>query len=162
MRPVDAPFDVVVTTNSGYPLDQNLYQAVKGMTAAARILKPGGTIICAAECRDGLPDHGAFGEVLRSRESPEALLEMISAPGYSRPDQWQVQLQAMIQARARVLVKCDGLSRDILRSVHLEGIDDVGQAAREALDAAGPHATLCVLPQGPQTIPYVPERVAAG
>ncbi len=155
MRPVDAPFDVVVTTNSGYPLDQNLYQTVKGMTAAVRILKPGGTIICAAECRDGLPDHGSFGEVLRSRESPQALLDMIHAPGYSRPDQWQVQLQAMIQVRARVLVKCDGLDADVLRSVHLEAIDDVGQATRDALDRAGPGATLCVLPQGPQTIPYL-------
>ena len=56
--PVEAPFDVVVTTNSGYPLDQNLYQSVKGMSAAACIVKPGGTIICAAECRDGIPDHG--------------------------------------------------------------------------------------------------------
>lgn len=161
MRPVDRPFDVVVTTNSGYPLDQNLYQAVKGMTAAARILKPGGTIICAAECRDGLPDHGAFGEILRSRPSPEALLELIKAPGYSRPDQWQVQLQAMIQVRARVLVKCDGLSPDFLRTVHLEAIDDVGSAVRDALAGHGPDATLCVLPQGPQTIPYVPERTPA-
>ena len=55
MRQVPAPFDVVLTTNSGYPLDQNLYQAVKGMSAAAKIVKRGGTIICAAECRDGLP-----------------------------------------------------------------------------------------------------------
>jgi nickel-dependent lactate racemase len=161
MRPVSGAFDVVVTTNSGYPLDQNLYQAVKGMTAAARILKPGGTIVCAAECRDGLPDHGAFGEVLRSRETPEALLEMIMAPGYSQPDQWQVQLQAMIQVRARVLVKCDGVSPEVLKSVHLESVDDVSTAVRRELAARGPSATLCVLPQGPQTIPYVPEGVAA-
>ena len=51
MRPVDRPFEVVVTTNSGYPLDQNLYQAVKGMSAAAEIVREGGTIICASECR---------------------------------------------------------------------------------------------------------------
>jgi nickel-dependent lactate racemase len=56
MRAVPAPFDVVLTTNSGYPLDQNLYQAVKGMSAAATIVKPAGTIVCAAECRDGLPE----------------------------------------------------------------------------------------------------------
>lgn len=62
MRPVPAPFDVVVTTNSGYPLDQNLYQAVKGMSAAHRITRPGGTIVCAAECRDGFPDHGSYRE----------------------------------------------------------------------------------------------------
>jgi nickel-dependent lactate racemase len=155
MRPVDAPFDVVVTTNSGYPLDQNLYQAVKGMSAAVRIVKPGGTIICAAECRDGIPSHGAFMEILTSRPSPEELLKMVTAPGYSRPDQWQVQIQALIQSKARVLVRTDGLSNDQVRAAHLEPISDVGAAAREALTAAGPHSTLCVLPQGPQTIPYL-------
>ena len=67
MREVPAPFDVVLTTNSGYPLDQNLYQAVKGMSAAAKIVKPGGTIVCAAECRDGLPIHGSYGAVLASQ-----------------------------------------------------------------------------------------------
>ena len=61
MRAVAAPFDLVITTNSGYPLDQNLYQAVKGMSAAAEVVRPGGTIICAAECRDGLPAHGSYG-----------------------------------------------------------------------------------------------------
>src|SRR5918994_1354049 len=81
MRPVAKPFDVVVTTNSGYPLDQNLYQAVKGMSAAARVVKPGGTIICAAECRDGLPSHGSYRPLLRSQPSPAALLAMIMSPG---------------------------------------------------------------------------------
>src|SRR5438876_3647554 len=100
MRRVEEPFDVVVTTNSGYPLDQNLYQAVKGMSAAAKIVRQGGTIICAAECRDGIPDHGAYGQILASCSSPQELLAMIMAPGYSRPDQWQVQIQAQIQAKA--------------------------------------------------------------
>src|SRR5262249_24083608 len=99
MRGVDQPFDVVVTTNSGYPLDQNLYQAVKGMSAAAKIVKAGGTILCAAECRDGIPNHGAYREILSSRNSPQELLEMITADGYSRPDQWQVQIQAQIQLK---------------------------------------------------------------
>src|SRR4030095_10894247 len=55
MQAVDAPYDVVVTTNSGYPLDLNLYQGVKGMSAGARIIKPGGTLILACECREGVP-----------------------------------------------------------------------------------------------------------
>src|SRR2546430_15033462 len=89
MRAADAAFDVVLTTNSGYPLDQNLYQAVKGMSAAAKVVRSGGTIICAAECRDGIPNHGAYGEILASGSSPRELLAMIETPGYSRPDQWQ-------------------------------------------------------------------------
>ncbi len=152
MRPVDNPFDVVVTTNSGYPLDQNLYQAVKGMSAAAKIVRPGGTIICAAECRDGIPSHGAYREILASRPSPRELLEMITAPGYSRPDQWQVQVQAQIQLKARVMVKADGLSSEEIRAAHFEPVSDVSAAVADRLPDGG---TLCVLPHGPQTIPYL-------
>ena len=158
MREVEFPFDVVLTTNSGYPLDQNLYQAVKGMSAAAQVVKPGGTIVCAAECRDGLPAHGSYGEVLASRPGARELLAMITAPGYSMPDQWQVQIQAQIQTRARVLVKTSGLADREIRAAHLDPIHDVAAAVRGALAAAGPQATLCVLPQGPQTIPYLAAR----
>jgi nickel-dependent lactate racemase len=155
MRAVPRPFDVVLTTNSGYPLDQNLYQAVKGMSAAAKIVKPRGTIVCAAECRDGLPSHGSYGAVLASAPTPAALLDMITAPGYSVPDQWQVQIQAQIQAKADVLVKTAGLSPDQIRAAHFTPIGDVAAAVTEALQRHGPPATLCVLPQGPQTIPYL-------
>jgi nickel-dependent lactate racemase len=157
MQAVDGMFDVVITTNSGFPLDQNLYQAVKGMSAAAKVVKPGGTIICAAECRDGLPSHGSYGQVLASRGSPEALLSMINSPGYAAPDQWQVQIQAQVQLKARVLVKTAGLSPDAVRAAHFEPIDNVASAVRTALRDAGSEATLCVLPQGPQTIPYLRE-----
>jgi nickel-dependent lactate racemase len=155
MRAVPAPFDVVLTTNSGYPLDQNLYQAVKGMSAAAKIVKPGGTIICAAECRDGLPAHGSYGAVLASRPTPRDLLAMINAPGYSVPDQWQVQIQSQIQEKATVLVKASGLGGEQIRAAHFTPIEDVSAAVRDALARAGAGASLCVLPQGPQTIPYL-------
>ena len=125
------------------------------MSAAATVVKRGGTIVCAAECRDGLPAHGSYGDVLASRGSPRELLEMITAPGYSKPDQWQVQIQAQVQARARVLIKTGGLSDGEMRAAHFDPIDDVGAAVGRALSAAGPQATLCVLPQGPQTIPYL-------
>jgi nickel-dependent lactate racemase len=154
MQPVDAPFDVVLTTNSGFPLDQNLYQAVKGISAAAKVVRPGGTIICAAECRDGLPDHGSYGQVLASQPSPERLLDMITAPGYSMPDQWQVQIQAQIQTGARVLVKAGCLSDEAIRRAHFEPLEDIGELVSR-LTAADPGLSICVLPQGPQTIPYL-------
>jgi nickel-dependent lactate racemase len=155
MRQVPSPFDVVLTTNSGYPLDQNLYQAVKGMSAAAKIIKPGGTIVAAAECRDGLPNHGSYGAVLAAAPSPRALLEMICTPGYAVPDQWQVQVQAQIQTKANVLIKTDGLGPNEIRAAHFTPIDDVTRAVEDALHHAGTASTLCVLPQGPQTIPYL-------
>lgn len=155
MRAVPQPFDVVLTTNSGYPLDQNLYQAVKGMSAAAKIVKNGGTIVCASECRDGLPSHGSYGAILKSQPTPQALLAMIGSPGYSAPDQWQVQVQSQIQLKAQVLVKTNGLSAEEISAAHFTPIDDVSRAVHDRLARAGSAATLCVLPQGPQTIPYL-------
>ena len=148
MRAVDAPFDVVLTTNSGYPLDQNLYQAVKGMSAAAKVIKPGGTIICAAECRDGLPNHGSYGAVLASQPSPKALLEMIHGPGYAVPDAWQVQIQAQIQMNAKVLVKNGFMPPAAIRAAHFEPIDDVAASACDALQCGGPHRDAVRAPAG--------------
>ena len=155
MQAFSSPFDVVVTTNSGYPLDQNLYQTVKGMSAAAQVVRPGGVILCASACSDGFPDHGDYLDILTRRESAEGLLEMINAPGHNRHDQWEVQVQAQIQQRAEVLLQTDGLTDDQVRSAHLTPVDDVGKAARGALSRFGPSARLCVLPEGPQTIPYL-------
>jgi nickel-dependent lactate racemase len=124
------------------------------MSAAAKIIKPGGTIICAAECRDGIPNHGAYGQILASQPSPRALLDMIMSPDYSRPDQWQVQIQAIIQLKARVMVKAGRLSDDQIRAAHLEPVSDVSEAVQDAMRASGRSATVCILPRGPQTIPY--------
>jgi nickel-dependent lactate racemase len=155
MRPVPAPFDVVVTTNSGFPLDQNLYQTVKGMSAAYQVVKPGGTIVCAAECRDGFPDHGSYREVLASAPSPRALFEAISARTETVPDQWQVQIQARIQSNSRVVMHTSHLSDEDLATAYLEQTRDISATVAEALAAAGSGARLCVLPEGPQTIPYL-------
>ena len=155
MRPVPGLFDVVVTTNSGYPLDQNLYQAVKGMSAAAQVVKPGGAIICAAECRDGFPDHGSYRATLASADSPEALLDGIMSRPETIPDQWQIQVQATIQALAWVGVHTSFLSADDLRAAHFQPVGDIAAEVAGKLAEAGPSARVCVLPEGPQTIPYV-------
>jgi lactate racemase len=154
MRPVDGRFDVVVTTNAGFPLDQNLYQSVKGMSAGATVVREGGTIVCAAECRDGFPDHGSYREVLESAASPRALLDAIEARPHTVPDQWQVQVQAKVQSLARVVMHTSYLSDGALAAAHLEQTADIAATVEEALGAAGPDARVCVLPEGPQTIPY--------
>lgn len=155
MRELPQAYDVVVTTNSGYPLDQNLYQAVKGMSAAAKVVRPGGRIVCAAECRDGFPDHGGYREMLSAAESPRALLAEIEGREHTVPDQWQVQIQAKIQCLADVSVHSDHLTAADLRAAHLGHAPDVAADVAEALAAAGPRARVCVLPEGPQTIPYL-------
>jgi hypothetical protein len=66
-----------------------------------------------------------------------------------------VQIQARIQETARVALKTEGLGADVVRRMHLEPVDDLAVAVAAALDEAGPAAPLCVLPEGPQTIPYL-------
>jgi nickel-dependent lactate racemase len=154
MQRVKDPFDIVVTTNSGYPLDMNLYQGVKGMSAAARIIREKGTIILAAECREGVPSGSPLDKLLRSAGSPEEILTMLSTPGFIRPEQWQAQIQALIQRRAEVLVY-SSLPDEVIRAAHLKPCRDIAAAVRERSDATGAQARVAVLPQGPLTIPYL-------
>lgn len=154
MQPVATPFDVVLTTNSGYPLDQNLYQAVKGMSAAAQIVRDGGTIICAAECSEGIPEHGQYRHILASCGSPSELMNMIQQPGYERHDQWQAQIQAQIQMKADVHLKSDYLTTQQVSEAHLTPVGNI----EDAIADCGPQASICVLPEGPQTIPYISAR----
>jgi nickel-dependent lactate racemase len=157
MAPVDDAFDIVITSNSGYPLDLNLYQAVKGMEAAAKIIRPGGTILIAASCWDGIPDHGLFGKILRESESPAAALAQIRAPGFASMDQWNVHVQVLIQERADIHVYSDNLSDEQIKGCHLIPCRDIEATVTQLLSKYGADARICVLPEGPQTIPYIPE-----
>jgi lactate racemase len=154
MQKLARPFDIVVTTNSGYPLDQNLYQGVKGMSAAARIVRRGGTIVLAAECREGAPAGSPFDRLLRSANTPAEILAMLAAPGFSQPEQWQAQIQALIQSKAEVLLHSSLADADV-RAAHLTPCGDITAAVSEKLRALGPATTIAVLPQGPLTIPYL-------
>lgn len=158
MVPVDAAFDIVIASNSGYPLDLNLYQSVKGMSAAAQVVKHRGHIIMAAECWDGIPEHGAFGKLLASAASPQELLRQIRQPGFVAPDMWQAQILAKVCERATVHFYTDGLSEQELRSAFLVPCADIGERVRSLLGEM-PGATVCVLPEGPLTIPYLRRRV---
>jgi nickel-dependent lactate racemase len=154
LRPLPEAFDVVITSNSGYPLDLNLYQAVKGMSAAALIVKDGGDIIVAAECWDGIPDHGEYKRLLWEAASAEDLLAKVMSPGFRCHDQWEVQLQAQIQQKARVHVYADGLSSQELRRAHVLPCHSIEETVAE-IRLGNPGATIAVLPDGPQTVPYV-------
>ncbi len=154
LQPVSAPYDIVVTSNSGYPLDLNLYQAVKGMSAAAQIVRPGGDIIIAAECWDGIPSHGEYGRLLREAESIDALLATIRAPGFRCHDQWEAQIQAQIQQKAHVHVYADGLTDEQLREAMVIPCRSIEDRVEELL-RLNPEARIAVLPEGPQTVPYL-------
>jgi len=146
---VDGRFDVVLSTNAGYPLDRNLYQAVKGMAAAERVVADGGTIVMAAACVDGLPDGGPFARLLAEAADGAALA---GDSGPSEADRWQVQVLGRVLRRADVWLHSDGLTADEISAAHLRPAADVSDAVAEALAAAGAGARLCVLPQGPLTV----------
>jgi len=144
----------VVTTNSGFPLDQNVYQSVKGISAASRIVASGGLILCAARCNDGFPEHGNFREMLFSHATPQALLATIERPGFATYDQWQAQLLAIILCRARVGIHCE-VPAEALARAHLQAVPDLNAELRRELARIGPDAPVAVLPEGPLTIPYL-------
>ncbi len=155
MVAVDEAYDIVIITNSGYPLDQNLYQSVKGMSAASQIVRQGGAIIMASACEDGLPDHGLYAQLLSEAGSPQGVLDLISQPGYSAQDQWQVQIQAQIQNKADVYVYSDGLTDEQIQGALFTPCRDIEATVADLQAKFGPDARLCVIPEGPQTIPYL-------
>lgn len=155
MAAVDAPFDIVVSTNSGYPLDMNLYQAVKGMSAAEQVVCEGGTIIIASECSDGIPDHGLYGQLLHEASSPAVLFESIMTASETRQDQWQAQIQARIQLKADVHVYSDYLTPGQIEDALLIPCADIAATVEKLREKYGRNARIGVLPEGPQTIPYL-------
>ena len=147
-------FPIVVTSNSGFPLDQNLYQTVKGMSAAAQVVADGGLILAAAECGDGFPDHGSFKNFLFSQPSAQAMLDTINRAPAPFEDQWQVQLLALILVRSRVGVFSQ-IAPEEIRRAHLEPVANLAERVRDELARIGPDAPIAVLPEGPMTIPYL-------
>jgi nickel-dependent lactate racemase len=153
MTPVDSPYPLVITTNSGYPLDQNLYQSVKGMVAAAEIVTDGGEVFLAAECSDGFPDHGNFARLVFEHDSPQAMLDSVYQPGFRLLDQWQIQKLAQVQTKAKVSVYSQ-ISAELIRKANLNPVPDIQENLNQKRIKLG-DIPVAVLPEGPLTIPYL-------
>jgi nickel-dependent lactate racemase len=149
---VDAPFDVVVSTNSGHPLDRNLYQAVKGMAAAERIVRAGGIIVMAAACVDGIPADGAFARVLAGARTPADLIDSAGGPEL---DRWQAQVLGRVLQRAQVWLYSEGLTDQMTADALLVPVHDLSTVVADALMALGGTGRVAVLPEGPLTVATV-------
>jgi nickel-dependent lactate racemase len=143
------PTPIVITTNGGYPLDQNLYQCVKGITTAESACLPGGVIILAAACNDG---HGgkAFYQVLKSANSPQALLQQISerAAADTLPDQWQYQILARILTKQHVIIVTEPKWQTMIEEMHLHYAQTVEAALQMAEQWVNKDSDITVIPDG--------------
>jgi len=155
MAAVAEPYDIVITSNSGYPLDLNLYQSVKGISAAAQIIKDGGSIIITADCWDGVPDNGGFSDLLSLAKKPEELLGIIREEGFFEPDMWQAQILALIVQKTDVYFYSENLSDEQICGAFMTPCRDIEETVARLIEKYGPSARICVLPEGPQTIPYL-------
>ncbi len=156
--PIPHLYNIVVATNMGYPADLVLYQAVKGMSVAAQACATGGAILLVAECREGVGGP-EYTELMRSEASPAALLDRFSQGDHRTVhDQWQVQVQAMVQARCDVWLH-SSLDRATVESAHLRYAPDatstLASLIEEKRTALGREPTVCVLPYGQLTVPRV-------
>jgi nickel-dependent lactate racemase len=155
MAPVDELYDIVITSNSGYPLDLNIYQTVKGMSSASQIVKQGGVIIMAAECWDGIPSNSDYEKILNSVSSVDDLMNFIKANESTLKDTWQIYFQALIQQKADVYIFSDKLGESTIKKALFKPVKDISRLVDEIVTEIGLTAKICVLPEGPQTIPYL-------
>ena len=146
--------DIVIVSNGGYPLDRDLYQLVKSIATAYRVVKKGGTIISVAECRDELGGHEDFRRLMQYAERPGDVLKEIKE---NEPinDQWQAQILAKILEKVNVIVVTEGVNPNIIRKMMME----TSSSLDEALDLAQKNSTdekkIVAIPEGPYVIPYV-------
>ena len=153
------PADIVVSTNGGYPLDQNIYQAVKGMTAAEATVNEGGVIIMAAKSEDG---HGGqvFYETFRDEPDVDRMMErFLATPAEGTiPDQWQSQIFARVLKRARVIY-VSSAPPEMVRALHMIPADSMEEALRMADRLLGrPDGSVTVIPDGVSVMVTAPEN----
>lgn len=151
--PVEEPFDIVVSTAAGYPLDKTYYQTVKGMVGAMEILKPGGDLIIASECSEGMgsPEYVEAQRRLVAR-GPEAFLEEILQKPHADIDEWQTQMQLKPQSIGRIHLYAGGLSSEDQALTGVHRTNDLNRTLAD-LWQANRRARIAVIPEGPYVVP---------
>ncbi len=141
--------DIAITSNGGYPLDQNVYQSVKGMTAAEAVCKEGGVIIMVSACNDG---HGgkSFYENMANAKSPEEVLNRVMKTGRNEtiPDQWEFQILARILKKHTVILVSDLCDPVMIKKMHMQHAFTFEEALKRAYELKGSDADITVIPDG--------------
>jgi nickel-dependent lactate racemase len=149
--PVDDLFDVVITSGAGYPLDKTYYQAVKGMVGAMDILKPGGDLIIAAQCSEGLGSPEYVDAQQRFTQlGATAFLESLKPKQFADIDEWQTQMQIKAMAIGKIHLYSE-LSDESLKITGVQPVNDLNAFIK---NMAASHPRVAVIPEGPYVIPY--------
>ena len=145
---------ITITSHGGYPLDQNLYQAVKGMVAAEATTIPGGYIILVAACTDGIGSD-ILQSLMAGMSSPAEFCQWCESipPDDTRPDQWTAQILARILASFNVALVCESIPPGTKLLPGLTVAKSLQSALDEAMAAAGPEAMVTVVPDGSRAMP---------
>ena len=145
--------DIVVTSNNGYPLDQNIYQAVKGMSTAEVACRKGGVIVIAARCEDGNGGE-VFWRTFQEEKDPKVIMDTILATPQDKTqaDQWQSQVFARVLMKCRVVLVSQAPD-EMVRDLHMTPAHSLEEGLRLAQEMLGePQAKILVVPQGISTI----------
>lgn len=143
------PCDIAVSTNGGYPLDQNIYQAVKGMTAAEATNKENGVIIMVAGCADGHGGEGFYKNIANSKTPDEFLEKAIHTERQKTlPDQWTSQILARILSKHHVIMVSDLVEPKLIKDMHMELATTFDEALKRAYEIEGENAKVTVIPDG--------------
>ncbi len=154
-KEISEPYDIVICGNGGYPLDINLYQAVKSMAIGEMAVKDGGTIISVNECSDGIGiGQDDFKALLFSNMKPLEIYEKIRNHQILVPDQWEIQILARIMMKAEIFV-ISKLLENQLGNIGLQYARSVEEAIELGLKKHGDDASILILPNGPQLLPIV-------
>lgn len=141
--------DIAISTNGGYPLDQNIYQAVKGMTAAEAVNKKNGVIIMVAGCADGHGGEGFYHNLADYATPQEFLSKAIATKrDETLPDQWTSQILARILANHHVILVSDLVDAELVQSMHMELAASFTEALHRAFAIMGEAAKITVIPDG--------------
>jgi len=148
---IDHLYDVIVTSNGGFPLDRNLYQAVKGISVGESIVKKRGSIIVLSECRDGVA-HEEFRKLMEYGETPKDILSYIKENEPLR-DQWQAHVLARIMLRSKIFVVSRSLNGKDVEKMKMHKVNTVEEAFELAKVKKNSGKSIAVFPNGPYTIP---------
>jgi len=144
---IDGPVDAAVTTAAGYPLDLTFYQAVKGVTAASHLVRPGGIILLLAACDEG-SGASEFSRLLKESPDAEMFLKTISCTPVVI-DQWQLEKLALVCQTHRVWFYTPGLPAEYHASLWGDIFPSADAALSAVALATGPGKRVAVIPEGP-------------